>query len=46
VSAWGLARVLAELSLRDGLAAQDLGENSLADRSIQRTDEPQPYAAV
>jgi glycosyltransferase involved in cell wall biosynthesis len=46
VSAWGLARVLAELSLRDGRAAQDLGEDSLSDRSIQRTDEPQPYAAV
>jgi len=46
VSAWGLARVLGELSLRDGLAAQDLGEASLADRSLQRADDPQPYAAV
>jgi glycosyltransferase involved in cell wall biosynthesis len=46
VSAWGLARVLAELSLRDGLAALDLGEASLIDRSLQRADDPQPYAAV
>jgi glycosyltransferase involved in cell wall biosynthesis len=45
VSAWGLARVLAELSLREGLAAQDLGA---ADASLQpaRADETQPYAAV
>ncbi len=46
VSAWGLARLLAELSLRDGLAALDMGQVNLADRSLQRADEPQPYATV
>jgi glycosyltransferase involved in cell wall biosynthesis len=46
VSAWGLARVLAELSTRDGLAAQDLGDIGAEDRSLQGVEEPQPYAAV
>ncbi|MEO7911882.1 MAG: glycosyltransferase family 2 protein [Roseiflexaceae bacterium] len=43
VSAWGLARVLGELSLRDGLAALDLGT---ANSRAQHLDEPQPYAAT
>lgn len=40
VSAWGLARVLGELSVRDGLAAQDLGAAAV----VAGTDEPQTVA--
>ncbi len=45
VSAWGLARLLAELSIREGLAARDLS-GTPADARSQLTDEPQPFAAV
>jgi glycosyltransferase involved in cell wall biosynthesis len=46
VSAWGLARVLAELSAREGLTALDLGSASMVDGLSHRAEEPQPYAAV
>jgi glycosyltransferase involved in cell wall biosynthesis len=42
VSAWGLARVLAELSLREGLAAQDLEAHA----DTVRAEDVQPYATV
>jgi glycosyltransferase involved in cell wall biosynthesis len=45
VSAWGLARVLAELSLRDGLAAHDLGSHSLA-MSTNLLSEEQPVIVI
>jgi glycosyltransferase involved in cell wall biosynthesis len=45
VSAWGLARLLAELSVRDGLATQDLGGASTPiDGGTQYTSEQQSYA--
>lgn len=49
VSAWGLARLLAELSVRDGLAAQDLNGVTLlttASSKLQPADEQQSYATV
>jgi glycosyltransferase involved in cell wall biosynthesis len=48
VSAWGLARVLAELSLRDGLVAQDLSRAiSIAiDSSGQHVEEQQSFATI
>jgi glycosyltransferase involved in cell wall biosynthesis len=45
VSAWGLARVLAELSLRDGLAAQDLGI-AAARASVRTIEEARSSAAL
>lgn len=45
VSAWGLARVLAELSRREGMTALDLGTTT-AGSVVARVDETQPYAAV
>jgi glycosyltransferase involved in cell wall biosynthesis len=45
VSAWGIARLLAELSVRDGLATQDLGGASTSiDGGTQYTSEQQSYA--
>ena len=49
VSAWGLARVLAELNERDGLAERDLnGAATLLDASADRqhADDRTAYAAV
>jgi len=45
VSAWGLARLLAELSVRDGLATQDLGDAPTPiDGGTQYASEQQSYA--
>jgi hypothetical protein len=46
VSAWGLARVLAELSTRDGLVAQDLSRAETPIGSLQRVDDQQSYATL
>jgi glycosyltransferase involved in cell wall biosynthesis len=46
VSAWGLARVLAELSTRDGLVAQDLSRAETPLGSLQRVDDQQSLAAL
>src|SRR5262249_53845571 len=45
VGAWGLARVLAELSVREGQAAQDLRRAEQLTSSLQ-PDERQSYATV
>ena len=46
ISAWALARLLAELSVRDGLAAQDLrGEASLVSVTV-RAEQHQPPVAI
>jgi hypothetical protein len=49
VSAWGLARVLAELNERDGMAERDLnGAAALLDAGADRqhADERTAYAAI
>ena len=49
MGAWGLARVLAELSVRDGQAAKDLNGAGVvlgAGDDVSQTDERQSYATV